>query len=126
MKEADVRSYYDCDETVRMARRKCEAEQSTEPRAKPKISVGSSLCKRPGETTSSEQSRTHSPQKMQTKISFKTSNSAKESPSAIKESEVTRDSALHAKVDSLINEFKEFKIRSHESRKKVNTTHFWQ
>ena len=54
---------------------------------------------------------------MQTRISFETRNSTKESPSATQESYVPRDSALHAKIDSLINEFKDFKIRSHESGK---------
>ena len=57
------------------------------------------------------------PPKIQKTISFKACNSEKESPSAIKDSEITCDSALHATVDSLINEFKEFKIRSCESRK---------
>ena len=96
-----------------MARRKCEAEQSTGTSAKPNISVDSSLCKNPDETTP----KTRTPQKIQKTISFKACNSEKESPSVIKDSEITCDSALHAKVDGLINEFKEFKIRSHESRK---------
>ena len=110
VKEADVRSYYDCDETVRMARRKCEAEQNTEASAKQNIIVDSSLCKRPGETTKSKQSIRHTPQKMQTRISFETRNSSKESHSVTRESNVPRDSALHAKIDSLIDEFKDFKI----------------
>ena len=96
-----------------MARRKCEAEQSTGTSAKPNISVDSSLCKNPDETTP----KTRTPQKIQKTISFKACNSEKESPSVIKDSEITCDSALHAKVDGLINEFKEFKIRSRESRK---------
>lgn len=113
VKEADVRSYYDCDETVRMARKKCEAEQGTETSAKPNITMDSSLCKKPVEITL----KTHTPEKMQKEIDFKTSNIKKRSSSAVKESEVTRDSALHSKIDNLIDEFKDFKIRSNESRK---------
>ena len=96
-----------------MATRKCEAEQSTETSAKPNNSVDSSLSKNPDETTPKHTR----PPKIQKTISFKACNSEKESPSAIKDSEITCDSALHATVDSLINEFKEFKIRSCESRK---------
>ena len=113
VKEADVRSYYDCDETVRMARKKCEAEQGTETSAKPNITMDSSLCKKPVEITL----KTHTPEKMQKEIDFKTSNIKKLSSNAVKESEVIRDSALHSKIDNLIDEFKEFKIRSNESRK---------
>ena len=70
----------------------------------------------PDETTP----KTRMPQKIQKTISFKACSSEKESPSAIKDSEITCDSALHANVDGLIpliNEFKEFKIRSRETRK---------
>ena len=66
-KEADIRSYYGCDETVRMARRKCETEQSTDTSAKPNISVDSSLCKNPDETTP----KTHTPQKIQKQFLLK-------------------------------------------------------
>ena len=102
MKEADVCSYYDCDATVRMARRKCEAEQTTEASAKQNIIVDSSLYQRPGETTSTVKN-THAAENAN-KISFETSNSTKESPSAIQERYVPR-------------KIKDFKIRSHESGK---------
>ncbi|CAB4022616.1 Hypothetical predicted protein [Paramuricea clavata] len=120
LSQADVRSYYDSDETVRMARKKYEAQQSighpkkvdtvVRVQSAPNVSEGSTLSKSPEETISGGQLKTYLPEKVQTKLSFNASCS--EEQSSVKQGELTTDASLHAKVDTLINEFKEFKIKS--------------
>ena len=126
MSRADVRPYYDSDETVRLARKKCEAQQSSEispitigcPKKADTVQsspcgsdglTSSTLSKLPDATTSGGQ-LTHLPDKVQTKLQFNSPSS--EEQLLLKQGKLRNDASLHTKVDTLINEFKEFKIKS--------------